>query len=1330
MGKPDPDGATNKRKEHRSHVKGGKVTKDHDRKKKLGTLTKEPQDINRARKGYTFKSAKRANQAVRRAADQSERKKHIPYVNRTPLIPPPIVVAVVGPSRVGKSLLIRGLVKNYIRGSISQIKGPVTIVTSKLRRVTFIEVKNDINHMIDVAKVADLVLLMVDASYGFEMEHFEFLNICQVHGMPRVLGVLNHLDAIPKLSKQKKVKKHLKHRFWTEVYQGCKLFYLSKLHHEKYLPTELRNLARFITVMKFRPMPWRDAHPYVLCDRFEDITDPETLRQAPKADRNICLYGYVRGAQLKDLSAVHIPGMGDMRITSITSMSDPCPFPDNLKKRGLNEKERLMYAPFSGLGGIVYDKDAVYVDTKGSQLFSKTRKRDELVQALENIKSGIDDKMEGAELRLLGDSRNAVQQDSGDEEDDLAGDDDEGEFDKLSDADFGSDEEMEDDDSDADDDDDEDDGELFKVRRPQMLKNAAEKEDWKEVGERANQLYIASKSKFVNWNNLVYGNELEMADEKEEDKPELAAGLFMIKRRDALKKSFEEQDDGFCYNTFPSTSKATRDWGDEEQRDSIRDCFVTGKWDEDAQEEHKLKAEMGDEEDDVWDAFDLDSDGNSVKEEPEEDEEDADDGDEAGEDGDEENGEADGEEEEEGETTRPGKRKGHKVKLRNLMEPENDENNEYYNNLKAELDAQATLNKHVFEGLDDDAREKLEGFRAGQYVRIAFEGVPCEMVDNFDPTSPYIIGGLLAGEQNIGVVQVRLKRHRWYERLLKSRDPLIISCGWRRFQTIAVYSMQDHNMRQRFLKYSPEHMHCHATFWGPITQQNTGFIAVQSVSEKMKGFRICATGVVLNLDKNHQVVKKLKLVGTPHEIHKKTAFIKDMFTSQLEAAKFEGANVRTVSGIRGEIKKAVPRPSGNVRCTFEDKILMSDIVFLRSWVTVPIPHFYTAVIDRLMAAEAKWEGMRTVGRIRHELGLKPEMKKDSDYREVERVGFRAPALKIPKKLEAELPYALKPKHVGRTGKPRADDKLIAKHTAVLLEPQDAKRERLMGMLRKLHQEKQAKDKASHDVARAKHKKELNAFQAKRERNIKLHKKAICRRMSKQEQVKVRKAITGLKDGASNDHKMIGLESWFANFSQISPSWITAETLAEIPRPFLEYSIWGLLKGVQGASIIGGMFVHPVYRFYLTRQLTPETTTSNSHKIIRNKCRRLQGRFLLAGLALGPIVSYVHAQTMSTSELRARCYEIRRDAEGLTMDRLTFVCGMIGWYWRRFQGAVDGVNLAVVGALAHRKFVAPYTTPILQDAIPVDRQYTTVEEGTLKASSRLKQFLHQVERTKE
>ena len=50
-------------------------------------------------------------------------------------------------------------------------------------------------------------------------------------------------------------------------------------------------------------------------------------------------------------------------------MPDPCPLPSMLKKRGLNEKERLLYAPMSDVGGLLYDKDAVYIDVPAWKVF-------------------------------------------------------------------------------------------------------------------------------------------------------------------------------------------------------------------------------------------------------------------------------------------------------------------------------------------------------------------------------------------------------------------------------------------------------------------------------------------------------------------------------------------------------------------------------------------------------------------------------------------------------------------------------------------------------------------------------------------------------------------------------------------------------------------------------------------------------------------------------------------------------------------------------------------------------------------------------------------------
>lgn len=85
----------------------------------------------------------------------------------------------------------------------------MTVVVGKNKRITFIECSNDINCMIDIAKIADLVIMTVDASFGFEMETFEFLNIAQTHGFPRIMGVLTHLDS-PKFQARNNGLKKLK----------------------------------------------------------------------------------------------------------------------------------------------------------------------------------------------------------------------------------------------------------------------------------------------------------------------------------------------------------------------------------------------------------------------------------------------------------------------------------------------------------------------------------------------------------------------------------------------------------------------------------------------------------------------------------------------------------------------------------------------------------------------------------------------------------------------------------------------------------------------------------------------------------------------------------------------------------------------------------------------------------------------------------------------------------------------------------------------------------------------------------------------------------------
>jgi len=287
--------------------------------------------------------------------------------------------------------------------------------------------------------------------------------------------------------------------------------------------------------------------------------------------------------------------------------------------------------------------------------------------------------------------------------------------------------------------------------------------------------------------------------------------------------------------------------------------------------------------------------------------------------------------------------------------------------------------------------------KKGQYVRINIKGIRFSNYKSFNE-KPIIVNFHDYKEENLGYNLVRFKRHRWYRSLLKSYDPLIISAGFRRFQSIPVFVQKDQSDRMRFLKYTPQFDYTYLVIYGPYLAHNTGIVAMQSLNDRLKKFRISGTGVVTGFAAHYEVKKKLKLIGEPFNILKNTCFVKGMFNSKLEASKFIGAKIKTVSGIRGQIKKTIKEgQDGAYRATFEDKVLKSDIVICRTWYSLTLEKFYNPLVtfddNRLM---------RTTWEMRRKYGI--TINKGSGYLPIERKAKAFTPLIIPKKLEAELPF--------------------------------------------------------------------------------------------------------------------------------------------------------------------------------------------------------------------------------------------------------------------------------------------------------------------------------------
>ncbi len=538
----------------------------------------------------------------------------------------------------------------------------------------------------------------------------------------------------------------------------------------------------------------------------------------------------------------------------------------------MSKKDALLYAPLSNVGAVSFDKDAVYIDigranfTKKENLTIADGKggddEDEsdsdsdedsdapatLLKSLQDVQSGVDEKMKKSTLRIFKAS-DAVNADSDTSDSDYDSDDGSSAEDrnkrsraeieklvepfrrdaslKLMDE---SDEEDSSDKDDSEDDlgesDDDSDSNEEDVEKEQTMGPGSASAAWKRnLAQRAAEAYMGRETAYVNLQELVYGKAKsnivsDEEDDSDDDAPTDEDGsdsdeeFFKVKK--SSNRTLDERSTGMNQSAAPlllgeddssriiiggSNDFDVSMWleeGDDCLIESIRDKFVTGNWDKSDNADGRGGLNEDDEE-----AFG--------------DFEDLETGEKYGPNGEVLSDDSENDDDSNNQVVTDAQMREINLKKKASKKATFDEEyddekkgainatnpgdeaaeNEYLDSLKREKEARLKRNKEEFGEEGEASRLRLEGFRQGLYCRIRIDGVPAEFTECFNPNMPAVLGGLTPQETNRGYIRCRFKKHRWHKKILKCNDPLIFSIGWRRFQSIPVFSTEDQNQRHR-----------------------------------------------------------------------------------------------------------------------------------------------------------------------------------------------------------------------------------------------------------------------------------------------------------------------------------------------------------------------------------------------------------------------------------------------------------------------------------------------------------------------------------------------------
>ncbi|XP_018412654.1 PREDICTED: pre-rRNA-processing protein TSR1 homolog isoform X2 [Nanorana parkeri] len=194
------------------------------------------------------------------------------------------------------------------------------------QRWSFVEAnKDDLHSLLDLAKVADTLLFVLDPQEGWDSYGDYCLSCLFAQGLPSYVVAVQGLNEIP-IKKKTDVKKQLC-KVIEKRFPDAKLFNLDTTQ-------EAALLFRQMATQKQRRLAYRNRRSYILAHKADFQPSDDTGLVG-----TLKVSGYVRGQELNVNGLIHLVGYGDFQMSQIDAPPDPYPINPHVRKEKAKKRQ-------------------------------------------------------------------------------------------------------------------------------------------------------------------------------------------------------------------------------------------------------------------------------------------------------------------------------------------------------------------------------------------------------------------------------------------------------------------------------------------------------------------------------------------------------------------------------------------------------------------------------------------------------------------------------------------------------------------------------------------------------------------------------------------------------------------------------------------------------------------------------------------------------------------------------------------------------------------------------------------------------------------------------